>query len=365
MSVAAALHLEGGVVREVRLACGGWHKPWRAAVAEAELTGRPATAEHFRAAIEAELGSARSGPENAFKVPMLRNMVVSVLEELRDGGTRSAAPNREEPHEPRRDQPSRHQPSRHERSREKGSVGQDRVRIDGPLKVTGTAPYAFEQPAQNPAYLFPLTSTIAKGKIRSIDDSAARALPGVLEVLTHENAPNLLAKTDTELYILQNRDVHYFGEYIGAVIAGRRKSPATPPVWCGWSTTPRRRTLPGWARALQPGENQHRRARRQQTGRRGQGLAEAALVVDEVYTTPYEHHNPMEMHSVIAEWDKEKLDGVLGVLGERPHLRIHDASQGVSYARLMLRRCSLLPQQVEINSPYVGGAFGSKGIPRR
>lgn len=88
VSVAAALHLEGGVVREVRLACGGVaHKPWRAAVAEAELTGRPATAEHFRAAIEAELGSARTGPENAFKVPMLRNMVVSVLEELRDGGT--------------------------------------------------------------------------------------------------------------------------------------------------------------------------------------------------------------------------------------------------------------------------------------
>lgn len=101
----------------------------------------------------------------------------------------------------------------------KGSVGQDRVRLEGRLKVTGTAPYAFEQKVENPAYLFPLTSTIVKGKIRSIDDSAARVLPGVLEVLTYQNAMNLLAKTDTELYLLQNRDVHYYGEYIGAVIA--------------------------------------------------------------------------------------------------------------------------------------------------
>lgn len=249
----------------------------------------------------------------------------------------------------------------------KGSVGQDRVRIDGPLKVTGTAPYAFEQPAQNPAYLFPLTSTIAKGKIRSIDDSAARALPGVLEVLTHENAPNLLARTDTELYILQNRDVHYFGEYIGAVIA---------------ETQEIARHAAGLVRVEYDAEEEDTRFRAghperynpvkintgvpadSKQGDVDRGLAEAALVVDEVYTTPYEHHNPMEMHSVIAEWDKEKLDGVLGVLGERPHLRIHDASQGVSYARLMLLPLlGLLPQQVEINSPYVGGAFGSKGIP--
>ena len=83
VSVAAALAVEGGNVKEVRLACGGVaHKPWRALKAEAYLTGRPATPEHFRAAIEAELADAQTGPENAFKVPMLRNVVVSVLEEL-------------------------------------------------------------------------------------------------------------------------------------------------------------------------------------------------------------------------------------------------------------------------------------------
>lgn len=247
------------------------------------------------------------------------------------------------------------------------SVGQDRIRKDGPLKVTGTAPYAYEQPVKNPAYLFALTSTIAKGKIKSIDVAAALAVPGVLEVMTHENAPNLFAKTDNELYILQSNEVHYFGEYIGAVVA------ETPEI---------ARHAAGLVRVeygaephdthFRPDHPERYDPRRINTGipsnsSQGdveQGLAEADAVVDEIYTTPYEHHNPMEMHSVIAQWDKERLDGVLGLLGDRPHLLIHDASQGVAFERLMLAPVlGLLPQQIEINSPYVGGAFGSKGIP--
>ncbi|GHG10068.1 oxidoreductase [Deinococcus piscis] len=247
------------------------------------------------------------------------------------------------------------------------SVGQDRVRIDGPLKVTGTAPYAFEQPTENPAYLFPLTSTITRGKIRAIDASAARALSGVLEVLTHENAPKLLAKTDTELYILQSRDVHYFGENIGAVVAETQEIArhAASLVRVEYDTEQEdTRFRPEHPERYNPGKINTGIPADSKQGNVEQGLAEAAVTVDEVYATPYEHHNPMEMHSVIAEWDRERLDGVLGVLGERPHLRIHDASQGVSYERLMLLPLlGLLPQQVEISSPYVGGAFGSKGIP--
>lgn len=88
VSVAAALDIENGTVRDVRLALGGTaHKPWRAAKAEAALRGKPATAEAFRAAIEAELAGAKTSQENAYKVPLLKNTVVAVLEELRDGKT--------------------------------------------------------------------------------------------------------------------------------------------------------------------------------------------------------------------------------------------------------------------------------------
>jgi len=86
VSVAAALEVEDGVVRDFRLALGGVaHKPHRALVAEAALRGEPATEAAYRTAIEAELEAARPGRDNAFKVPLVRNTVVETLSRLVDG----------------------------------------------------------------------------------------------------------------------------------------------------------------------------------------------------------------------------------------------------------------------------------------
>lgn len=83
VSVAVALDVADGVVRDVRIALGGVaHKPWRAATAEAALRGAPATQERFRAAAEAELAEARPLPGNAFKVPLARNTIVRTLLDL-------------------------------------------------------------------------------------------------------------------------------------------------------------------------------------------------------------------------------------------------------------------------------------------
>ncbi len=83
VSVAAALDVADGVVRDVRIALGGVaHKPWRATKAEDALRGAPAREESFRAAAEAELADARPLPGNAFKVPMARNTLVAVLRDL-------------------------------------------------------------------------------------------------------------------------------------------------------------------------------------------------------------------------------------------------------------------------------------------
>ena len=92
VSVAAALDVHDGVVRDVRLALGGVsHRPHRARVAEDALRGRPATPERFRAAIEAELEPASTGEHNAFKVPLVRNTVVDVLTGLAGSTEGSAA----------------------------------------------------------------------------------------------------------------------------------------------------------------------------------------------------------------------------------------------------------------------------------
>jgi xanthine dehydrogenase YagS FAD-binding subunit len=87
VSVAAALQLEDGVVRDVRLALGGVaHRPWRATVAEEALRGQPATEEAFAAAARAELAAATPLPENGFKVPLARNLIVRTLLELTGAG---------------------------------------------------------------------------------------------------------------------------------------------------------------------------------------------------------------------------------------------------------------------------------------
>jgi xanthine dehydrogenase YagS FAD-binding subunit len=87
VSVAAALDVAGGTVRDVRLALGGVaHKPWRATKAEAALRGAPATEETFRRAAEAELAAAQPLPGNAFKVPLARNTMVRTLLDLTEEG---------------------------------------------------------------------------------------------------------------------------------------------------------------------------------------------------------------------------------------------------------------------------------------
>jgi xanthine dehydrogenase YagS FAD-binding subunit len=88
-SVAAALDVGDGVVREVRLAFGAVaSRPWRARAAERVLTGAPATAEYFAAAADAELAAARPLPHNAYKVTLVRNLVVAVLSELAEEAAR-------------------------------------------------------------------------------------------------------------------------------------------------------------------------------------------------------------------------------------------------------------------------------------
>ncbi len=99
------------------------------------------------------------------------------------------------------------------------AIGAPLNRIDGAQKVTGAARYAYEYPVESVTYVFPVQSTIAKGRIVSIDASAARALPGVIAVLSHENAPRLAPLDDAELAVFQADAVAYHGQFVAAVVA--------------------------------------------------------------------------------------------------------------------------------------------------
>src|SRR5260370_14227381 len=106
------------------------------------------------------------------------------------------------------------------------AIGAPLDRVDGPLKVTGAAKYAYEYPVAGITYVFPIQSTIAKGRVVSIDARAARALPGVVAVLSHENAPRLrpvddpiTRQRDPDLAVFQSDAVAYRGQVVAAVVA--------------------------------------------------------------------------------------------------------------------------------------------------
>src|SRR5450432_2223460 len=92
-------------------------------------------------------------------------------------------------------------------------------RLDGVQKVTGTATYAYEYPVEGVTYVFPVQSTIAKGRVSSIDARAAGALPGVIAVLSHENASQLAPVDDAELAVFQSEAIAYRGQFVAAVVA--------------------------------------------------------------------------------------------------------------------------------------------------
>ena len=186
-SVAAALDVAGGVVQDVRLALGAVAPvPWRARLAEQVLAGRPATAEWFGRAADAELAAA--GAAAGQRVQGHAGAQHRGPDALRAGRA-----------------PSGRRPM----------TG----RVDGPDKVTGRARYAFEHPVDGAAYVWAVPSVIAKGLISSVDASAALALPGVLAVITPDNAPRLPGSGDPELALFQSRAIAYRGQFVAAVVA--------------------------------------------------------------------------------------------------------------------------------------------------
>ena len=232
------------------------------------------------------------------------------------------------------------------------AIGAPLDRLDGPEKVTGTATYAYEYPVEHPLYLYPLQSDIARGRVARIDASAAEALPGVVLVITHENAPRLADTSDQELAILQSDGVAFRGQYIGAVLAETFEVArhAAQLVEVSYDEEENDVNLqadrddlyapevvnPGFPTDTEEGDVD-------------EALSSAAVTLDASYTTPMQHHNPMEPHATIAVW-------------EGGDLTLYESTQGAHSVRASIATVfGLDPDRVRVVAPYVGGGFGSKG----
>ena len=355
VSVAAAVDVDEGMVRDVRLGLGMVsHRPYRARIAEEAMRGRPATRETFRAAAEAELDNAQARPSQRLQ------------------GAPASQHHRRRPHGAHRGDRSMTTTETSTPSETTGAGGDmqfggpggdSRPRVDGPIKVTGTAPYAYEQPVDNPAYLYPLTASIARGKVKSFETSAAEQLPGVLLVLTPDNAPRLRIKTDGALWILQSNDIHYWGQFIGAVVAetpaiARHAASLVEVTYdqvdadVEFSPDHPDTYIPRSIPTVGPGKEEH--------GDVDAAIAGAAHLHEAVYANSAQYHNPIEPHPITALWHRPNRFNMRAT-----RLTLYDSNQGAApvHVGFLAPLLGILPNQLEIISPYVGGSFGTKGLP--
>jgi len=233
------------------------------------------------------------------------------------------------------------------------AIGAPLDRIDGPKKVTGTATYSFEYPVEGVTYAFPVQSTIAKGRIVSIDTSAARALPGIVTVLSHENAPRLAALNNAELAVFQSDAIAYPGQFVAVVVAETLEIArhAAGLVIVRYEEQPHDVELRTDRGDLYKPEKVNPSYETDtESGDIKAALAHASISLDHTYTTPAYHNNPLEPHATVATWSD---DGVtLYDTNQGAHRILDDVAQAFR----------LQPERVRIISPYVGGAFGSKAF---
>lgn len=239
-----------------------------------------------------------------------------------------------------------------------GPTGKPIDRADGRLKVTGGARFSAEHMPERITYGVLINSTIARGRIRSIDTRAAERVPGVIAIVTHLNAPKLSKLKGfmeggggAESRIpLQDGVILHGGQPIGVVVADsfERATEAAMNVRVSYQTEkPLVEMDEQMASAFTPGpifgdspDKKH--------GDPDTALAAAEVKVESTYSTPTEHHNPMEPHATTAIWSGNQL-------------LVYDATQYVSGCQQSLATAfAIPPENVRVLAPFVGGGFGTK-----
>ncbi|MER6942265.1 molybdopterin cofactor-binding domain-containing protein, partial [Nocardioides sp. NPDC000441] len=242
-------------------------------------------------------------------------------------------------------------------------VGRETDRVDGRLKVTGAAEYSGDYRATDLAHAHLVTSTIARGTITRIETTAARAAPGVLRVYAApESRLNLYPITGplagfVENYVpLKDTEVRFHGQAIAMVVAEtpEQARDAAALVTVTYDTRPPRTSLadephepagptlsgtPSSLEVLAPGVESIDAA-----------LAASDVVVKAEFHQHIQHHVAMEPHAILAVWNGDRVT-------------IHAGAQvPAAFALGMSQRLGVLPQNVQLNTKYVGGAFGARVI---
>jgi xanthine dehydrogenase YagR molybdenum-binding subunit len=234
-----------------------------------------------------------------------------------------------------------------------GLIGKPAIRIDGKVKVTGEARYPSDEPVPHPAFAYLVTSSIAKGRVRGMNLDAARATPGVLDILTHQNVngqvqpltgPDGKATTTS----MDGDRVWNDGQLVAVVLAETYEAAreAAYKVVVDYAVEAPSATFDS------PGADAQRKVENApKVGDAAAAFASAPVKIDERYSTPTQHHNPMELFASTCVWDG-------------PKLTVYEATQNIYGLRgSVARQLGVDPSTVLTVSHYCGGGFGSKGPP--
>jgi xanthine dehydrogenase YagR molybdenum-binding subunit len=242
-----------------------------------------------------------------------------------------------------------------------GHVGTPVSRFDGALKVRGEARFAAEVAMGGLLHAAVVHSTIARGRIASLDTAAAEASPGVALVMTHRNAPRMKPPqvfgdgdgvAGSGLPILQDASVHWNGEAVAVVLAETQEQAdhAAGLVAVTYKPEPAVTDFAAARAKARHPDSVLGEPSVVEIGQPEKALAASDHRVDQTYTTPFQNHNAIELHAATVRWDGEQLE-------------VHDATQMISSTAGSLAKVfGLKPEQVRVLSPFVGGGFGGKGL---
>ncbi len=231
-------------------------------------------------------------------------------------------------------------------------VGRAQTRIDGPLKTTGLAPYAYEHrdEIENAAYGYVVGAAVAKGRINAVDTAAAKAAPGVIAIVTAADVGKLAKGKFNTVKLLAGPDVDHYHQAVAVVVAEtfEQARAAAGLVRVDYARGKGRFDLDAALKtapltdAEKPGKGEDR------VGRFETAFASAPVKLDAEYTTPDHSHAMMEPFASIAAWNGDALT-------------VWTSNQMIDWGRTDLATTLNMPKEkVTFLSPYVGGGFGGK-----
>jgi xanthine dehydrogenase YagR molybdenum-binding subunit len=229
-------------------------------------------------------------------------------------------------------------------------VGKPLDRIDGPLKTTGTAPYAYEQneAAPNAAYGYVVGAGIAKGRIVSMDLAAAKRAPGVIAIVNADNAGKLGKGKMNTAKLLGGPEIQHYHQAVALVVAEtfEQARAAAQLVVVKYAATKGAYDLAKEKdKAVQSKDKEEADSK---VGDFASAFASAPVRVDATYTTPDQSHAMMEPHASIAKWDGDKVT-------------VWTSNQMIAWGQGDVAKTLGIPtEKVRLISPYIGGGFGGK-----